>query len=116
MANSVLEFIVDEIIAVLSADVVEISKLVPRRIDKTTFAKQGIGNHRRDRLGSDNPFEGIFQMMRETLGGCAPPPAIGGGERHPVYVARKRRKPGLIGMRLARQRQRQERASAKSSF
>src|SRR5260370_38316016 len=83
-ADSGLDFIGDEQNAVLAAHGVDDAEVVPRRHDKTTFAKHGLGNHRRDRLGSDNPFEGIFQMMRETLGGCAPPSPLGGGEKKPV--------------------------------
>src|SRR5260370_17503651 len=85
-ADSGLDFIGDENNAVLAADVVEIAKEVPRRHDKTTFAKHGLGNHRRDRLGSDNPFEGIFQLMRETLAGFPLPSPGGGGEGNPAKL------------------------------
>src|SRR5258708_31750336 len=115
-ADSGLDFIGDENNAVLAADVVENAEVVPRRHDKTTFAKHGLRNHRRDRLGSDNPFEGIFQLMRETLGGCAFPSAIGVGKRNPVYFARKRRKTVFLRMGLAPQPNPQQPASLKGHF
>src|SRR5260370_27842330 len=115
-ADSGLNFIGDEKNAVLAAHVVEDAEVVPRRHDKTTFAKHGLGNQRRDGLGSNNPLEGIFQMMPETLGGCALPSAISVGERNPVYVAPKKRKTGFIGMRPARQRHPQHPAALKSIF
>src|ERR1700681_3005400 len=103
-ADSGLDFIRDENNSVLAADVVKDAEVVPRRHDKSAFAKHWLGNHRRDGLGRDNPFEGIFQMMRESFGSGSLLSAIGVGERNPVNVARERRKPGFIRMRLARQR------------
>src|SRR5258708_32184375 len=86
-ADSGLDFIGDENNVVLAADVVENAEVVPRRHDKTTFAKHGLGNHRRDRLGSDNPFEGVFQMMSEALGGGTLPSSISVGKRSSVNGA-----------------------------
>src|SRR5260370_38661049 len=97
-ADSGLNFIGDEKNAVLAAHVVEDAEVVPRRHDKTTFAKHGLGNQRRDGLGSNNPLEGIFQMMPETLGGFALPSPIGLGERNPGFIPSQRAKPGVLGM------------------
>src|ERR1700694_6290687 len=105
-ADSGLDFTGYKNNAVLAADVVKDAEVVPRGHDKSAFAKHGLGNHRRDRFGRDNPFKSIFQMMRESFGGVALLSAIGVGERNPVNVARERCKPGVIRMRLARQRHR----------
>src|SRR5258708_13404265 len=85
-ADPGLNFIDDENNAVLAADVVKDAEVVLRGHDKSAFAKHRLGNHRRDRLGRDNPFEGIFQMMRESFGGGSPFPQVGLGQWKPVNV------------------------------
>src|SRR5882762_11556112 len=100
-ADSGLDFIGDENNAVLAADVVKDAEVVPGWHDKSAFAKHRLRNHRRDRLGRDNPFEGIFQMMRKSFGGGALLSAVGLGKWNPVNFARERCKPGFIRMRLA---------------
>src|SRR5260370_2133035 len=95
-ADSGLDFIGDENNAVLAADVVEIAEVVPRRHDKTTFAKHGLGNHRRARLGIDNPFEGIFQLIGETLRGSPPPPPPSSAPRTPAPSPPKHCQPTVL--------------------
>jgi len=96
-ADPGLNFIDDENNAVLAADVVKDAEVVLRGHDKSAFAKHRLGNHRRDRLGRDNPFEGIFQMMRESFGGGSLLSAVGIGEWNPVNVAREGANPALYG-------------------
>src|ERR1700674_2428210 len=97
-ADSGLDFIGDKNNAVLAADVVKDAEVVLRGHDKSAFAKHGLGNHRRDGLGRDNPFKSIFQMMRESFGGGSFLSAVGVGEWNPVNVARERCKPAFIRM------------------
>src|SRR6266852_5608369 len=99
-ADSGLDFIGDKNNPVLAADVMKDAEVVLRGYDKSAFAKHRLGNHRRDRLGRDNPFEGIFQVMRESFRRGSLLSAVGVGKWNPVNVARERCKPRFIRMRL----------------
>src|SRR6266849_8259522 len=85
-----LHFIGNEENAVLAADILQELEIIVRRNDEAAFAKNGFGDDGSDGFGSDGTFEGIFEMMRESLGRSAFLSAIGISKRNAVDVAGER--------------------------
>ena len=65
-----LHFVGDEEDAVLAADGVQRLEVVARRNDEAAFAEHRLGDHGGDGFGGDVAFECVFEMMRESFGGC----------------------------------------------